>query len=88
MFNDFRDIPLNSRGKNHIREILSYWTPSSEEELLMLKDLLIKGKVLPRIEMKKNLIEQINIMNVLSDYQLSYDKMEKMLSTNYTISFW
>lgn len=84
LFNGFRDIPLNSRGEKHLRSILSYWYKPSNE----IVDLLIKGKVLPRIEVKKSAIEHITIVQGLNDYKLSQQKIITMLNTNHTVSFW
>ena len=88
VFKDFRDIPLNGRGLKHLRAILSYWNEPSEEALLNLKDLLIKGKVLPRIEVKKSSLENLDILNKLNGYKFSKSKMTAMLNTNHTVSFW
>lgn len=84
LFDGYRDIPLNSRGEKHLRSILSYWDNPSNEVV----DLLIKGKVLPRIEVKKSVIEHIAIVQKLSEYKLSQQKITTMLNTNHTVSFW
>lgn len=84
LFSGFRDIPLNSRGEKHLRSILSYWNEPSNEVV----DLLIKGKILPRMEVKKSLIEHIALEQELRNYQLSQQKIMKMLDTKHTISFW
>ncbi|MER2192885.1 MAG: AAA family ATPase [Solibacillus sp.] len=84
LFDDFRDIPLNSRGKKHLRAILSYWEQPSDEVI----DLLIKGKILPRIEVKKSTLENIRVAQKLKGYKLSQQKLAAMLNTNHTVSFW
>lgn len=90
VFEQFRDIPLNSRGLKHLRLITTYWFAVSDEELITLVDLLIKGKVLPRIEEKKSALDNLNteIVRLLKKYPISNQKMQDMLNTNHTVSFW
>jgi hypothetical protein len=90
IFKDFRDVPLNSRGLNHLRLITSFWTKDSNSNIDDLKDLLIKGKILPRIEVKKSSIEKLYTekINKLENYPKSNDKMQEMFNTNHTVSFW
>lgn len=83
-FEAFRDIPLNSRGEKHLREILSYIENVTSQDI----DLLIKGKVLPRIELKKDLIDENILRSELQLYPHSLKKWVSMLQTDYTVSFW
>ncbi|MEK3934701.1 AAA family ATPase [Sporosarcina sp. FSL W7-1349] len=86
VFQEYRDIPLNNRGRKHVDAIASYWW----EESVDLIDLLIKGKMLPRIELKKADMEELRgaLDELLKNYPKSKEKVADMLKTNHTVSFW
>ncbi|KMN41283.1 McrB family protein [Lysinibacillus sp. LK3] len=84
----YPNASLNSRGYKHIREILHY--AHSVEIAEQLIDGIIFGKVLPRIEMKRDLLEESfdDISNKLAQYEESNKRWNKMKKNQYTVSFW
>jgi len=84
----YPNASLNSRGYKHIREILHYAHSVKIAEQLI--DGIIFGKVLPRIEVKRDLLEKSFdvISNKLAQYEESNKRWNEMKSKQYTVSFW
>lgn len=88
LFEEFPNASLNSRGIKHITKMLTYCNDESEMDQLL--DYLIYGKILPRLEIKKNdfVIYENNINREIRKYKESYEKLQKMLQAKHTITFW
>jgi energy-coupling factor transporter ATP-binding protein EcfA2 len=86
MFKEFPNVPLNSRGLKHIKAMAQF--RSGDQQLWM--DQMIKGKILPRVEVKKLHIQESikTFEKELAPYKKASKKFTKMLETNHTVSFW
>ncbi|KFL42876.1 hypothetical protein CH76_09940 [Lysinibacillus sp. BF-4] len=88
LFEDFPNASLNSRGFKHLTVFLTYC--QSESEAKDMIDILIYGKMLSRLEIKKSQFEQQQnkILEKLKIYPKSLNKIQKMLDSKHTITFW
>lgn len=88
------NAPLNSRGR---KQILSYLDRVPNEELKgtvknKYFDQIIYSKILPRIEISKKNEEGMQALKefqeIISPYEYSYEKLEKMLADERFVHFW
>lgn len=88
LLEEFPNASLNSRGIKHLMKMLTYCKDESEMDQLL--DYLIYGKILPRLEIKKNdFVKYENSINQeIRKYKESYAKLQKMLQAKHTITFW
>jgi len=89
LLEDYPNASLNSRGIKHIRKFLTY--AKDEQEINELLDYIIIGKLLPRIEIKKDEIDSIssnNILKELSPYSQAEKRFVSMLKAKQIVKFW
>ncbi|MER2107244.1 MAG: AAA family ATPase [Solibacillus sp.] len=84
----YPNAALNSRGYKHIQAFLSFAeSPTIAKSLV---DSIVYSKVLPRIEVKRAMVEEDipRITTKLAGYAQSSEKWATMLQKPYTVSFW
>ncbi|GLH65314.1 AAA family ATPase [Parageobacillus sp. G301] len=88
LLEDYPNASLNSRGIKHVRNFLKYAKNKEEQEELI--DCIILGKILPRIEIKRSEFDKISnkVLNELSPYSRSYQRLKVMLEAKHTVTFW
>lgn len=88
LFEKHPNVPLNSRGMKHMEAFFSFAeTPAVAKSLV---DSVVYGKLLPRIEVKRAVLEEdIPAMTrALATYTESQQKWDAMLQKPYTVNFW